>query len=106
VKPTVFSGPGQLGEIAAALRAYTLLPLSPDTVPGAYLEALIAHVREGQVLKTYDFVDVVHRNSRIGWQVKSTMEKTPVTWKRAKIPNKERLVIESHKSPGGASNPW
>lgn len=41
MKPIMFSTPKQLAEIAAALRCYMRLPLSPKTIPGAYLEALI-----------------------------------------------------------------
>ena len=41
-------------------------------------------LRQGEVLGTYDFVDVIKRGSKCGWQVKSTKESTPVTWKRAK----------------------
>ena len=101
MKRSMFSTPKQLAEIAAALRCYMRLPLSPKTIPGAYLEALIALVHQGEVMDTYDFVDVIHRERRIGWQVKSTMEKTPVTWKRAKIANKDALVAASRKSAKG-----
>lgn len=97
----VFSNTEQLAEIADVLRCYMRLPLSPKTIPGAYLEALVGHVHQGEVLDTYDFVDVIHRPNRVGWQVKSTKEDTPVTWKRAKIPNKERLVAASLKSKTG-----
>ncbi len=41
MKTPMFSTPKQLAEIAAALRCYMRLPLSPKTIPGAYLEALI-----------------------------------------------------------------
>jgi hypothetical protein len=101
MKPPMFSTPEQLAEIAAALRCYMRLPLSPKTIPGAYLEALIAHVHSGKVLDTYDFVDVIHCERRIGWQVKSTKKGTPVTWKRAKIPNKDALIAASKESNAG-----
>ena len=55
-------------------------------------------MRDAEVLKTYDFVDVVKRDSQIGWQVKSTKATTPVTWKRAKIPNQEELMKNSFDS--------
>ena len=61
----------------------------------------LAHVRGASVLRTYDFVDVVKRDSRCGWQVKSTKATTPVTWKRAKIPNSVQLIAESRKSSDG-----
>ena len=65
------------------------------------MKVLIALVHQGEVLDTYDFVDVIQRERRIGWQVKSTMEKTPVTWKRAKIANKDALVAASRESTEG-----
>lgn len=65
------------------------------------MERVLAHVRGGKVLKKYDFVDVMSSNERTGWQVKSTKENTPVTWKRAKIPNAGKLIKASHKSPIG-----
>lgn len=98
MKPPTFSTPKQLSEIASAICSYMRLPLSPKTIPGAYLEALIAHIHHGEILDTYDFVDVIHSGNSVGWQVKSTKENTPVTWKRAKIPNKEALVKASRIS--------
>jgi hypothetical protein len=65
------------------------------------MESIIAHARGGKVLNTYDFVDVIDKKARLGWQVKSTKASTPVTWKRAKIPNSEDLLIDSHKGPAG-----
>lgn len=52
-------------------------------------------------MHTYDFVDVVKRDARCGWQVKSTKAATPVTWKRAKIPGADRLISASKKSRTG-----
>lgn len=66
------------------------------------MEGALAYVRGASVLRTYDFVDVVKRDSRCGWQVKSTKATTPVTWKRAKIPNSVQLIAESKISPAGA----
>lgn len=65
------------------------------------MEAVLANVRGADVLKTYDFVDVVDRKKRVGWQVKSTKAGTPVTWKRAKIPGQETMIAESRKSEQG-----
>ena len=65
------------------------------------MEALLAHVREGVMLGKYDFVDVIKPGSKCGWQVKSTKAGTPVTWKRAKIPMREKLIAASRKSKGG-----
>lgn len=88
-------------KIGRVLSTYMRLPLSSDTIPGAIMEALLAHVRQGVVLGKYDFVDVIKPGSKCGWQVKSTKESTPVTWKRAKIPMREKLISASRKSKGG-----
>ena len=97
----IFSSPEELTHLANILSKYIRLPFSEDTIPGAVLEGTLAHTRKAKVLKTYDFVDVVKKDSRIGWQVKSTKATTPVTWKRAKIPNQEQLIIESRQSAQG-----
>ena len=55
----------------------------------------MANVRSGEVLPTYDFVDVIKANEACGWQVKSTREATPVTWKRAKLPRASELIDAS-----------
>ena len=41
------------------------------SVPGSVLETILAEVRGGDALPTYDFVDVINRDSKVGWQVKS-----------------------------------
>lgn len=92
----------QIERLAQLVRRYSMLPFADKGIPGSVLEAALAEVRGGRVLNTYDFVDVIHPDDRIGWQVKSTMEKTPVTWKRAKIPNRDELVAKSHQTPAGA----
>jgi len=97
----VFSSPEQLNHIKKILSRYIRLPFSVDTIPGAIMEAVIGHVRLGLRLNTYDFIDVHQPNERVGWQVKSTKSTTPVTWKRAKIPNQENLMTASLKSPEG-----
>jgi len=88
-------------EIGRVLSSYMRLPLSSDTIPGGIMEALLAHVREGVMLGKYDFVDVIKPGSKCGWQVKSTKADTPVTWKRAKIPMREKLILASRKSKRG-----
>ena len=98
---TVYSSPEELQRIATTLTKYLRLPTSTGSVPGAVMEAVIAHVRGGDVKDTYDFVDVVHAASRVGWQVKSTKASTPITWKRAKIENKNSLVAASRQSAAG-----
>ncbi len=94
----VFSSLEQLLRLADVLSKYIRLPFSTDAIPGAVLEGALAFVRDAEVLKTYDFVDVIKRDSKIGWQVKSTKADTPVTWKRAKIPNQEELMENSFHS--------
>ncbi len=97
----LLSDAGQLSEIAKLLQNYVRLPFSPINVPGAILEGILGHVRRAEVLRTYDFVDVMDRHRRIGWQIKSTLAGTPVTWKRAKIPERDRLIRLSERSPEG-----
>lgn len=98
---TVFSTSAQLRRIATLASKFMALPFANDSVPGAVLEAILAEVRDATVLKTYDFIDVVKAHQGIGWQVKSTLESTPVTWKRAKIPDKEALIAASRRSAKG-----
>tara|TARA_B100000963_G_C22601003_1_gene660224 strand:+ start:113 stop:820 length:708 start_codon:yes stop_codon:yes gene_type:complete len=81
--------------------AYLKLPWTEDSIPGDIVEIIISHAHDGHVLKTYDYVDVVNDYLKVGWQVKSTKEKTPITWKRAKIPNKENLIKGSLSSEKG-----
>lgn len=95
---TQLSSKQQLSRIAAIIYQYLRLPLSDENIPGSFLEGVLAHVRDGERLNTYDFVDVINREEKIGWQIKSTKESTPVTWKRAKIPNSAQLIKASHES--------
>lgn len=97
----IFSTPDQLALIRKVLRSYLRLPFSTDSVPGAFMEAVLAHVRDGEVLATYDYVDVVQRQQRVGWSIKSTKAATPLTWKRAKIENKAALIAASQKGEVG-----
>lgn len=85
-------------EIEQVLTAYLKLPFSADNVPGSIMEYIFADIRGDEVLKTYDFVDVINRENKTGWQVKSTKHDTPVTWMRAKIPGSADLIIDSLKS--------
>jgi len=59
------------------------------------MEGTLAQVREARVLPTYDFIDVMKDGERVGWQVKSTAASTPVTWKRAKIAERNKLITDS-----------
>jgi len=100
----VFSSQEQLRSIASVLSGYLRLPFSGVSIPGAVVENVIATVRLGEVLNTYDFVDVINESAKVGWQVKSTKAATPVTWKRAKIPDANRLIRESEASAEGCQN--
>lgn len=97
----MFSTPEQLSKIGLILSRYIRLPVSTDTIPGAFMEAVLAHVRDGRVLPTYDYIDVHQPKERVGWSIKSTRSVTPVTWKRAKIANKEAMIQASFKSDAG-----
>jgi hypothetical protein len=97
----VLSSTSELGEIARILRSYVRLPFSSINIPGAVVEGVVAHVRKASVLRTYDFVDVVDRLAGFEWQVKSTLAETPVTWKRAKIPERLELIAASENSDKG-----
>jgi len=100
---TIYSSRSQLERIASLAIKFSMLPFAPsDSVPGAVMEAILAEVRDASVLRTYDFIDVLRANSGIGWQVKSTKAGTPVTWKRAKIPEQDRLINASRDSAVGA----
>jgi hypothetical protein len=99
--PSFYSTPAQLEQIKTTIVAYLRLPFSGDSIPGSLLEATIARVRGAKVLNNYAFVDVVDVNAGIGWQVKSTKAATPVTWKRAKIPERQKLITESNRDAKG-----
>lgn len=97
----VFSTTKELNSIQNVLSKYARLPFFDNAIPGAIMEAVLAYVRDAEVLNTYDFIDVVKPTSAIGWQVKSTKETTPVTWKRAKIPNSQNLIEKSRINEKG-----
>jgi len=83
-------------------KSFLLLPWTNDSIPGNIVEEIISLTYQARVLKTYDYVDVIdQKNLQRGWQVKSTQEKTPITWKRAKIPNKDVLINDSITSAEG-----
>jgi hypothetical protein len=101
---TNLSTKSQIDALTNIIHQYLRLPLSDNTIPGSFLEGVLAHVRKGERLNTYDFVDVISRKEKIGWQVKSTKDSTPVTWKRAKIPNSLALIEASKRSQQGLQN--
>lgn len=100
-KNDLFSSADDLDRIQKILTALLRLPLTEHTISGDLMERVFAHVRSAEVLRTYDFVDVIDRQKKIGWQVKSTMAATPVTWIRGKISNRESMISESEKSDKG-----
>lgn len=100
----VFSSKSEFQQISKILTGYLKLPFSGDSIPGALMENVIATVKNGEILNTYDFVDVINRNTKVGWQVKSTKASTPVTWKRAKIPNSLALIEASKLNQEGLQN--
>jgi hypothetical protein len=91
----------EIESLKRVIHQYLRLPLSEDSIPGIFLESVLAHVRGATRLNTYDFVDVISEREKIGWQVKSTKSSTPVTWKRAKIPQSLELIKNSHLSSAG-----
>lgn len=100
----VFSTRAQLEKISRILKGYLKLPFFGDSIPGALMEHVLSNVRGGEVLNTYDFVDVLNKDKKVGWQVKSTKYSTPVTWKRAKIPNKSELMKSTKASNESVQN--
>ena len=96
-----FSGKSQLETISNILIGYIKVPFALETIPGSFMENVLAYVRNGKALNTYDFVDVLNAEKRIGWQVKSTKNTTPVTWKRAKIKDSDNLISVSQQSENG-----
>lgn len=100
----VFSSKAELTRLAATVVSHCHLPFAGRGVSGGLLEAALADVRAGKVLETYDYVDVINTEARVGWSVKSTKADTPLTWKRAKIANKAELIELSHSSPEGAQH--
>ena len=100
----IFSTKPQLVKISKMLKGYLMLPFSTDSIPGSLMEQAVGYVHKGKVLNTYDFVDVINKKKKVGWQVKSTKAGTPVTWKRAKIPNSTVLIAASKKNKQGLQN--
>jgi len=97
----IFSDSEQLERIAKILSSYARLPFVEKNIPGAIMESVLATVRDAKVLNTYDFIDVVKEDTNIGWQVKSTLASTPITWKRAKIVNSPDLIFASQQTSQG-----
>jgi hypothetical protein len=97
----IYSTEEELKSIACYLAAYMRIPFfQDDTIPGKIMEKIISIVHSGVQLATYDYVDVVKKGD-VGWQVKSTKSSTPLTWKRAKIPDSTTLISKSENSETG-----
>ncbi|SAY51892.1 hypothetical protein [Neisseria weaveri] len=94
----IYSTDYQLEELQNILTGYLKIPFAADSVPGSLMEHILGKVRHAEVLNTYDFIDVYDPNNRIGWQVKATKDTTPITWKRAKIPNENILIGNSRNN--------
>ena len=94
----LFSSAEELNNLSKLIRGYLCLPFAGGLLPGSFIEKAIARTRDATVLSTYDFVDVLKAEAGIGWQVKCTKESTPVTWKRAKIPNGAALIEDAQQS--------
>lgn len=84
-----------VAKIGDELACYSRLPFATESIPGGFAEAIIAEHYGGDVLRTYDFVDVICESTGVGWQVKSTKATTTVTWKRAKIEGSAALIQQS-----------
>lgn len=95
---TIFSTREQLEKIAGYLTAYMKIPFfQDDTIPGKVMEKIVSLVHSADQKATYDYVDVCKEGS-VGWQVKSTKDKSPLTWKRAKIANSAKMILASETS--------
>ena len=96
----LYSTPTQLLELSDLVRNFLRLPFGFRSVPGNLLEALVEVTRGSgtERLRTYDFVDVINRSEKIGWQIKSLDADTPVTWIRGKLPGKQSLIEASFES--------
>lgn len=94
----IYSTDSEIAQLVAVLSSYLRLPVAEDEIPGTILESVLAHVRKAKRLKNYDYIDVVDEENQIGWSIKSTRASTPLTWKRAKIPGKDALILKSETS--------
>ncbi len=94
----------QLEQIRDTINNYLRLPLFRDYasgIPGYLLEYAVATARGAVILPTKDFVDVVLPSAQLGWQVKSLLEHSPLTWKRVPLKgDKTRLIAGATTSPG------
>ena len=94
----IYSTQSELIRIASILRNVLRLPIVQDSIPGQIMENVLCFVKDAEQLRTYDYIDILDRSQKLGWSLKSTKEDTPVTWKRAKIPNQANLIDKSRMS--------
>ncbi len=97
---SIFSNREDLRAVVDRLYTYLRLSFAGYSIPGNMAEFVLAEVRGGESLCTYDFVDVISSGRNVGWQVKSTRSTTPVTWKRAKLENQQELMRRSETPTG------
>ena len=88
----MISSPEQRRNLVEHLIAYASLPYFEGSLPGNVFEQLFAFVREAKRLDTYDYIDVFDEKTKSGWQNKSTLAGTPLTWKRVKIADKASMM--------------
>jgi len=62
--PLKLSNKTQIDALTNIIHQYLRLPLRDDTMPGSFFEGVLAHLRGGVRLNTYDFVDVVNRKEK------------------------------------------
>lgn len=94
----IFSNKEELNKLKNCIKGYCKMPMSGNGFPGSVLEDIFAYARGAEKLNTYDFIDVLDSKNKIGWQVKSSKDKTPLTWKRVKLDNASSFINNSIKS--------
>ena len=72
----IFSTKKELDEIQKILGKYFKLPFVTKTISGDIFECIISEIKDAKVLNTYDFVDVLKIENKVGWQAKSSLSTT------------------------------
>lgn len=87
-------------KIVGFLTTYTRIPfIEENAIPGNIMENAVSIARNGTQLPCYGFIDVI--NDNIGWQVKSSRKKSPLTWGQVKAPSnllqsKDAIALGNH----------
>lgn len=68
-----------------------------SSISGSLVERSLAHVLGGTAPTSKNFVDVLSSDGKIGYQVKSTNSSSILTWMRARLDEKNELIINSRK---------